>query len=512
MQIGIFMNYAPGAVLRKEGLGRYIGGLIKGFSQSENHVQIVCPKWLVGPIEELFRDMDLSRDGIDIFTCKMPPIWRIWQLYTSMHSKAKRKPLGLRKWLRDLLQREFTKLARTTSTASFVLWILRCIIAIILLALISIPVLIIAAFWGILQLIKRVWDPVKKGMASIISFDLLLQAMIDQSAVDLVSMINRSIKADVWYVPALFWPEVCSIKAPVVINIPDIETEFLPEEFAMKNTEAQTDRCRKTVNDGHYFITYSNTIKNHVIDTIYYGNGKKAIVIPHMNNNMLPYISIDDAVSKQLNVEHDFTISHARALVRGLTGGCYGYLFYPTQYRPNKNILTLLKAYNYLLHKKFRSEKLVLTGNIYFDESISKYIQDNDLSNEVLICYNVSSKQLAALYACASLAVCPTLYEGGFPFSFGEGMSVGTPSIMSNIPQTREIIDNTNLGDILFDPHDWKTLAEKIEWALDNRSELYKRELVLYNELKIRTADTVAKEYIEAFEVFIDEWNRRDSI
>ena len=83
-------------------------------------------------------------------------------------------------------------------------------------------------------------------------------------------------------------------------------------------------------------------------------------------------------------------------------------------------------------------------------------------------------------------------------------MSVGTPSIMSRIPQTQEVLEPAGLDEIMFDPYDWQDIANKIEYWLPRKDELYQKELPLYQKLAKRTPEVVASEYVEAFEKFMN--------
>ena len=55
----------------------------------------------------------------------------------------------------------------------------------------------------------------------------------------------------------------------------------------------------------------------------------------------------------------------------------------------------------------------------------------------------------------------------------------------------------------MFDPYNWRDMADKIEYWLPKTEELYQKELPLYKELEKRTPDVVAAEYVEAFKRFI---------
>ena len=60
MNIGIYLAYAPNATLSTEGLGRYLGGLLKGFISEGNDVTVVMPKWLTETMQELLEEFDID--------------------------------------------------------------------------------------------------------------------------------------------------------------------------------------------------------------------------------------------------------------------------------------------------------------------------------------------------------------------------------------------------------------------------------------------------------------------
>ena len=103
---------------------------------------------------------------------------------------------------------------------------------------------------------------------------------------------------------------------------------------------------------------------------------------------------------------------------------------------------------------------------------------------------------MAAFCHLATLAVNSTLFEGGFPFTFSEAMSVGTPSLLSKIPVVEEVITDPNMQSyMLFDPYNLDEIVEKICWGIDNRDTLYQIEKPLYDEMKKRTWGDVATDY-----------------
>lgn len=164
--------------------------------------------------------------------------------------------------------------------------------------------------------------------------------------------------------------------------------------------------------------------------------------------------------------------------------------------RPYKNVMTLVQACHRLIMKKYCNIKLVLTMNDH--SSIAGYIKDNNMTNNVIFAPNLSNAQLAALYHSARLAVNPTLFEGGFPFTFSEAFSVGTPSVMSKIPVVEEYVSGDLAERMLFDPYSVDDMVRQIHWGLLHREELYQRQESLYVRLCARSWKDVAIEYAAA--------------
>jgi glycosyltransferase involved in cell wall biosynthesis len=129
---------------------------------------------------------------------------------------------------------------------------------------------------------------------------------------------------------------------------------------------------------------------------------------------------------------------------------------------------------------------------------IKSFISEHKLEYDVICMHGLTEAELAACYNLADLAVNPSLSEGGMPFTFTEALSVGTPVVMGDIKVTREIIVDPELRDAtLFDPYDWRAMADKIEWALANRDELYAKQRKFYDDvLSKRTWDDVVDEHI----------------
>lgn len=133
-----------------------------------------------------------------------------------------------------------------------------------------------------------------------------------------------------------------------------------------------------------------------------------------------------------------------------------GYLFYPAQFWPHKNHVTLLAALA-LLRERGITERLVLCGsNRSGRDKIDLAIRTYGLSDQISIIGFVESVELGALYRAASALVMPT-YFGPTNLPPLEAWAVGTPVIYPEAFKAQA-------GDaaILFDYDDPRSLADAI--------------------------------------------------
>lgn len=354
-----------------------------------------------------------------------------------------------------------------------------------------------------------------KGTREAVQDDKLQKYILtkeEESVADsLATQINQDDSVGVWFVPTLYWPEIEKINKIKVIVAPDLMAEDYPLNFANIDVDLTMDYCRKVLKTETYFITYCEYLKYDFLVDRYGKMAQNIKSIPHITNDMSHSLFLDGLTQDE--IEEKACVLLEEACKKSMltqpeslpSGKNLRYIFFPSQFRPQKNILTLVKAYHYLKAKEKVSYKLVLTAHPEHDNTMAlqNYIKTNQLEENVLFLYNLTGEELSAVYYRADLVVNPVLYEGGFPFTLGEGMSVGTPSVMSRIPQVEDVISPWGLAEtMLFDPYDWKSMAQKIKYAVEHRTELYKMQLPLYEHLKKRTPAEGAAEYVEAFQYF----------
>lgn len=534
MRVGIFLGYGPQTILNKEGLGRYLATLIKGLVEKGQKITVAMPKWLIESFELLSEDFQIDLKSIDFIIEYNTPV--IWQIY--MRRLEKRKPqrnLKRKLLMSSLSFGEFCFGILLSTTNFFVL----CLLGLLAfgVGIILLPFLLVAILaYGVYILISLIKRKEKIRIGSILNkFDDIIKSVkgkeynfyskvfhkvLENVQDRLVRRINKKSRGiDIWYSPGIFWPCFNGIKGVKAINVPDLVIMDYPMHWYKQSGMIDTSiQCQRTIIEGMNFITYCNYVKDELLIKRYAKDEDNISVIPHMVNDMAQYVEIDAQVAAKIASTDIFTKAFCRTMIeqakvnilqmqdyiKDFNFQNVRYIFYSSQARPHKNLMNLLKAYQYVLRKKYGEIKLFVTSDLYRDKETQDYIIENKLQYDVLCFYNVSAQQLAALYHEAELVINPTLYEGGFPFTFAEGMSVKVPSIMSDIPQVREVMGE-GLAECLFNPFDYMEIADKIIWGLENKEALYEMQLPLFQKLCERNVDCYIEEYIDAFGKFIGD-------
>jgi glycosyltransferase involved in cell wall biosynthesis len=138
---------------------------------------------------------------------------------------------------------------------------------------------------------------------------------------------------------------------------------------------------------------------------------------------------------------------------------------------PRKDITTLIKAVK-VVRKNNKNVKLLIAGDGPDRPRLEVEVKKAGLKNAVKFCGFVSDKELQALYKRAGIFVLPAKYDAagrdieGFGISLVEAMSSGRPVIGANVGGIPSAIKKE--WGYLYEPEDWKGLAEKVEYLMDN--------------------------------------------
>jgi glycosyltransferase involved in cell wall biosynthesis len=146
--------------------------------------------------------------------------------------------------------------------------------------------------------------------------------------------------------------------------------------------------------------------------------------------------------------------------VSGITGD---YLLYTGNFKPHKNVGTLISAFA-AIHERFSDLTLVLAGQPDHNfEAISEAIVSADLEKKIRCIGSVKEADLPALYSGARLFVMPSLYEG-FGYPPLEAMACGTPVVCSNATSLPEVVRD---GALLVDARNPQDMAKAMIQILE---------------------------------------------
>lgn len=518
---GIYIAYPPTVDLRNEGLGRYLANFVKGAAQStEAEFLIACPSWSKEALEDLFRSEGLAAHVSVICPAGKPWLLRAYEIYQTLkrrehrQEKAHSKPSRFLKALQDDFEKRLVEIHNPTSLVPFLISGL----SLFALLLAYLPLNWMKLFFSrIGRIITNLFSALRGKLNACLArlttspkenswVRRQFKFMNDFESKRMQVLIEAREDVVAWYSPTAFWPAFNKLRVPRVMCVPDVVLTDFSIGFASVggNRFLETFKTiEQSLRGATSIVTYSNHTKWHTLVDHFSISPSHVSVIPHASNTLNQLIDVDgfpDPVTTSRNYCKKLLLT---ALQRVNT--CYTalflnsevrFLFYPSQVRPNKNMLTLLRAFKHLVRDRKLGLKLILTGDVASAPELIHYIEKHRLQTEVICLRGLSTAELAACYRLAELAVNPSLSEGGCPFTFTEALSVGTPVVMSRIAVTLEVLTDRELQQgSLFDPYDWRDMAARIEWAILNRAELLSLQQQTYTRLSERTWADVAREH-----------------
>ena len=139
------------------------------------------------------------------------------------------------------------------------------------------------------------------------------------------------------------------------------------------------------------------------------------------------------------------------------------YLLYVGTIEPRKNLVFLIKAFEYLKKETGCPHQLVLAGGKgWNNEEIYLAAQESPYQKEIVFTGYISQAEKTALYQGASLFVFPSLYEG-FGIPPLEAMGAGCPVVCSDAASLPEVVGDAAK---LISPTDMKGLAQAVAEVL----------------------------------------------
>jgi glycosyltransferase involved in cell wall biosynthesis len=509
---GIFLGYDKNIPLKNEGLGRLLAYLVSGWVKlPSRRLTIACPYWLVKDLQALLLDHGVAPESYQLLRTS-EPWWRKVQLRLKEFERKIRPGVhrvrarlrgeslpaidrAHRTWFERIFLIDPQRLVNAKNWQTGLLealkiivlialavWLLRILWPVILILLI---VFVAYRFWRKYRRKRKVESPDNAkpvNLKKVMRKQKRRHKRYVQEVGQLIKQINEQQQVRHWLVPTPFWPEANRIEHAKSIVCPDLVLQQFPLRFSDPSTEPIYARILDTLQNAHKLICYSDLIRSRQLVQGVGLSPEQIDVIGHGRVELGEFLKLGKSVpdlSEQKLIALEFLRSYQRSFLADnpywsrFAWDKSTYVFYSSQARGQKNILSLLRAIEILRHRSKVPVRLVLTCERSSGSDLDLFITEHRLDAWVLFAPGVSNQVLASLYCWASLAVNPTLFEGGFPFTFTEAYSVGTPSLLSDIPMVREKIVDPKLKEMMiFDPLDPQDLADKILWGVEHRKDL----------------------------------------
>ena len=244
-----------------------------------------------------------------------------------------------------------------------------------------------------------------------------------------------------------FGIESTSIKS--VVTIHDLIYKFFPEDFPLIDKTVYDIKWKNACSNANAIIATSEATKRDIIHHFGLSSDKIHVVYQTCNpifEKKVPQFEIE-SVLKKLNLPPT-------------------YFLYVGAITERKNVLNLVKAYNSI--KKSTQTPLVIIGNGRGHLlKLKKYISEQHLEDRIILCSNIETIDLPAIYQAAKVFIYPSKYEG-FGIPIIESLKSGTPVITSNVSCMPEVVGDAG---ILIDPENFENIAQSL-LEIDNNISL----------------------------------------
>ncbi len=174
-----------------------------------------------------------------------------------------------------------------------------------------------------------------------------------------------------------------------------------------------------------------------------------------------------------------------------------GFILFVGTISPRKNVKTVIRAYERIVHEKAIDIPLVLVGSQgYLYEELVGIVDELGLRDMVRHFTSVEDQELARFYSAAGVLVLPSYYEG-FGLPPLEAMHCGCPVVVSNRASLPEVVGEAG---IILDPEDIDGWAEAINRVLTDSTLRFELVQAGKNQARRFTWDKTAKATLRLYE------------
>lgn len=271
-------------------------------------------------------------------------------------------------------------------------------------------------------------------------------------------------RPDIWHSPAYTFPLMYSGKTVVTVHDLAIfrHPEWFPKEFLGKQTFSTKILVPQSLKRTDKIIAVSKSTQKDIEEIFKIKREKIAVIYEGVEIRDFPSKIQETCGVEDKICEEDLKAKYSLK---------DRYILFLGTIEPRKNIISLVKAFYSLLkdNKKFRQHQLVIagakgwkSGDIFEEIKVQNTkLRKEKVENAIKYVGYVPAKDKFSLMMHAECFVFPSLYEG-FGLPVLEALSLGVPTITSNVSSLPEVVGNAA---ILINPNrvsEIKMALEKI--------------------------------------------------
>lgn len=269
-------------------------------------------------------------------------------------------------------------------------------------------------------------------------------------------------------------------KSRKVMTIHDLTFLKYPQ-YSTTIVQGYLERIKRCLTWTDLIITFSENTRQDIIE--YFNISSERIKITHEASRYSSNeVNLNKIKPLKNYIGYDFSIP---------------YLLFVSTLEPRKNLITLIKAFEYLKEQHRIPHNLVLIGQKGWKyKSSFKAIKKSRYRENIYHLNYLSDELLALFYHQTDAFIYPSFYEG-FGLPILEAMTLGSPVIASNTSSLPEIAGDAAL---LINPNNTLELAEAILKVISDsqlRKELIKKGL---ERAKLFSWERTAQETLKAYQ------------
>ncbi len=149
------------------------------------------------------------------------------------------------------------------------------------------------------------------------------------------------------------------------------------------------------------------------------------------------------------------------------------YLLCPSHFRDDGEALCMVRAAEYLIRRRRRSLKLVLTSALAEETECWTYLREQGLVFDVFSVPEIPHRFFGVFLTLARVVVRTSARSGWRLARFFEGIPYGVPTVMGRSEEIGQQLSGDLSGIALADISDPAEFAERIEFVLDHRQQVF---------------------------------------